>query len=598
MRSKICATTAFVVLVLFAPVRAECNPPKTGLFHTTYEKNFSTCKRNIELILSSNDSSLYQGCFVLPLEDETLSLEGCHKLCGNGEYKLWPFGETWERLTLFIIPTVILVSRLQFPPLPSRVSSVVNAGIVICHALGNPIASLWALLSRFEIHRGFHTVVQEITAEDINSYDLSRNQQRHVEVDIEVLRGAIATLLAAFEEHGWQMVWQDFRQSIKSKPLDYSEICLIIQASYNISPNRIHSKSKALVAIGLLISSLMTAIFRTIAEAEETQDISRIKNETAHTIAVCCMLFVLIPQVWFAARLGTFNIDSFALEKLNEMNRGLTLIRRENGRREQLFPMLEPQKATSVNGAASDENGENGREDGLKAENPQKLAEFSNTWLKHGVYLGANSSWRPMRGASFERKKLDTAKLWFYALAFVILGAVLPAYFLSGTNHADKRDVGLGCRSLTWVVIMGVWLLNLGIDTLVHSFHHLAERGDQGLSVPFLRALWYFSIFKDALITGGLVAAVLVIEVGRYNSCWCRASFEKGIILKGWTTVRWKQSKNVWILVPLCGLVTITLLTIAAEHIPWRERRRGSPLCKSSEEMCDEASFLRQSLAE
>jgi hypothetical protein len=58
-----------------------------------------------------------------------------------------------------------------------------------------------------------------------------------------------------------------------------------------------------MIAIVTLVGTLITAIFRTIKQINP--DIARVYNETAHTIAVVCILFVTILQLWFGARIGT-----------------------------------------------------------------------------------------------------------------------------------------------------------------------------------------------------------------------------------------------------------------------------------------------------
>jgi hypothetical protein len=59
-----------------------------------------------------------------------------------------------------------------------------------------------------------------------------------------------------------------------------------------------------MIGIATWAGTLITAILQKIKQINP--GIARVYNETAHTIAVACILFVTILQVWFGARIGTF----------------------------------------------------------------------------------------------------------------------------------------------------------------------------------------------------------------------------------------------------------------------------------------------------
>jgi len=103
----------------------------------------------------------------------------------------------------------------------------------------------------------------------------------------------------------------------------------------------------ASIAIATLVVTLAAAIIRTIRQINENN--TRIDIENTHTIAVVCILFISIPQVWFSARLGTFTTESGAIHVINTMNSSLNGLKEED--RLSTFPVLR------YGGYSSGENG-------------------------------------------------------------------------------------------------------------------------------------------------------------------------------------------------------------------------------------------------
>jgi hypothetical protein len=220
------------------------------------------------------------GCFNGNLEEGVLSLEGCTAICGSG-YDLWEWSDTFNRLSLLILPTLLLIAHLAFPAAGWQ-----SYLIIPCHAIGNPIGSLRSLLTRLEIHR-------RVSREAEVAFSKSR------------VSVALATVAAAYEEFGWQRIPTDLG------PLTDGEKDAIIQASHDLSMARPASTFRAIIALLTLVGTLATAIVRTVKQMDQND--TRVSNETAHTIAVVIILFISIPQVWFSARLGTFTTNSGAI---------------------------------------------------------------------------------------------------------------------------------------------------------------------------------------------------------------------------------------------------------------------------------------------
>ncbi|KAI9763523.1 MAG: hypothetical protein M1839_006379 [Geoglossum umbratile] len=182
-----------------------------------------------------NDSGVFFGA----REDNILTLYGCEHICGDG-YQIWRAKETISRLTLWVVPGLVLVANFQFPPLPLS-----NTIFVIIHAIGDPIDSLWSILTRREVQRRLarlrdpgETLWDIWTAEGprqlarggggrpadgawwwgilgrvlgqrlgrVGSWFSSASQERCPERDVR----DIATVLAAYEEVGWKNAAREF----------------------------------------------------------------------------------------------------------------------------------------------------------------------------------------------------------------------------------------------------------------------------------------------------------------------------------------------------------------------------------------------------
>jgi hypothetical protein len=143
----------------------------------------------------------------------------------------------------------------------------------------------------------------------------------------------------------------------------------------------------------------------------------------------------------------------------------------------------------------------------------------------------------------------------------------VPAVFLSATNHADERRVGVGCRTLSWLLITLLWLCSIFFDELIRTC----------FSDP--RSRWQWTVAKDTLLVA-LPIAVLVtfVQIGFYNSCWCRASFSPYVNLNPYSDGEWYQAQVLW------GTIAPAFFAFNIALILWILFKGGSPtsvLCRS-----------------
>jgi hypothetical protein len=531
--------------------------------------DFMSCLATIQ------DLSIQQraesGCFNNPSEG-MLSYNGCTLMCGPG-IQLWEWKDTFNRISLLVLPTLFLLAHLAFPPLGWK-----NYVVVIVHAVGNPVGSLRSLLARLEKHRALRRAAMEMFPRE------------------PLISGALATISAAYEELGWH----DVSQSFTARKLDTREILIIIRASHALSSIRQASIFSAIVPIVTLVGTLATAIIRTIQQISENN--TRVYIDTTHTIAVVCLLFFSIPQVWFSARLGTFTSDSDAFYIIKTMNTHLEETSRP------LFPPLKQ----LANSSLPPGTGPSKLPLWLRSQLPRrikrwlsdhhvnhhKLSQYFNTcpllpasdpetrtrhqtWHKKSSYLFINSSWRPCT---------HSTPLLYTSILYHLLGACLPAIFLSATNHTDKRLIAIGCRSGTWIIITGLWILSLCADRVFVYF--CSQQEDP---VSKIKALWRRTVVKDAIAMFVVISLVFVVEIGTYNSCWCRASFSHPAVVEimPYSAAQWALARGLWVGLPSAGLF-FNLLLILWFEVGWGRRRGGSPLNKGGDEKKLELKALKR----
>ncbi|KAF4636033.1 hypothetical protein G7Y89_g2054 [Cudoniella acicularis] len=567
-----------------------CIPPLS--IPSNQKLDFAACLDRIENFTVSQRN--ISGCFY-DATQAVMTYSGCEILCGTG-YGLWEWKDTVNRLSLLVLPTIVLIAHLAFPPLGWW-----NYFVVMYHTVGNPIGSLRSLLTRLENHRR-----------------LRRAGQRIFQGDFRAARSA-ATVFAAFEENSWQDASEHFTAMLTEKQLDQYERSIVMRTSHRLSSTRLASTSSAAVAIAALIGTLASAIVQTIKQIDEVN--TRVYNETTGTIAVVCIMFMAIPQVWFSSRLGTFTTDSGSSHILETMSTRLREVSIVKDRTGPLFPQLQ---------LAPCPLRPNERRPKLLLwifrHLPSRLSSWFDSFFSHcplephpygdaaeGVtFLGAipdrlthlslNSSWRPCKHLAPDAHGRSHAEMTITSIISVICGACLPAIFLSLTNHLDQRSLAVGCRALTWISITGIWISSFILDSI---FRYLVCRFSWHRdSMRKVNSFWHWTVVKDAIVATVVTTLILLVELGRYNSCWCRASFShpSTVTLTPYTAEQWSQAQVFWAALPSTGLFINLALILWVELswkewklcLPWFSLGGGSPLCKTRKEMQGELDELKE----
>jgi hypothetical protein len=151
------------------------------------------------------------------------------------------------------------------------------------------------------------------------------------------------------------------------------------------------------------------------------------------------------------------------------------------------------------------------------------------------------------------------------------------------------------------MAVLGIWITSFFLDSIFRFFIcQFSGRRDPARKV---RLLWQWTVAKDALVACAVTTLILLVELGRYNSCWCRASFSHPlqVTLFPYTAEQWSEAQIYWTSLPGAGLIINLALILWVELrftewiacFPWFRLERGSPLCKGSKEMQAELDELR-----
>jgi hypothetical protein len=191
--------------LLFHPAQAQeiCTIPTP--LPASQKPSFMSCLSTIQ---NMNPDCRSKSGYFNDVNAGILTFAGCEAMCGQG-IELWDWKDTFNRLWLLVLPTVVLIAHLAFPPLGWH-----NYVIVTFHAVGNPMGSLRSLLTRFNKHR-----------------QLRRAAEKQFPQEPQ-LSEAVATVSAAYEELGWHDVSAHFKTWVPEN-LGLEEKLIITRAVVN-----------------------------------------------------------------------------------------------------------------------------------------------------------------------------------------------------------------------------------------------------------------------------------------------------------------------------------------------------------------------------
>lgn len=548
--------------------------------------DFGACYKVVSELLEKNQTQYFQP----GLRSGILTFDSCRHLCGNG-IDVWPADQIAERFTLWIFPAGVLMAHFHYAAI-----SLANTLFITSHHISSPIDSMRSMLTRLSIQRRYIHLAEEVhqVYGGVRSgFERDKGFLRHLfRHEVHPNSQHLAVIWCAYDEFGLGDVSKtldDAKENPYNWPCGDEEWFYVKKAAYQLTTNRTESQRPTWIAVIGYLGAISAAFIRT--------KILRQNNQTSHTIAVVALLSYFVPLVLISSTIGVFRSVPDALNVLQQLHRNISYHRRESGppKKPELHPQLELPTLRRDPTATSDDV-EIPNSSTLGPESWDQDLERLREWLTIAPWTGMNSSWRPGKPVtvnSVERNHRPRKML--ASLAFVLLGSYSPAVVLSYFSGS----VGFGCRCGAWTMILGVWLVSLSLDYAIKN------------RIRSPRMQWICTKYKDTIFSSFIIAAILAIQVGILNSCYCRANVltdhEKkgGVDLGPFRAKEWNLNWIVWPTVTAVGFSLMMVVGYLIHIIEfdkgswWRIKFVGGVLCKGENdrhEDLQELVWLRHSL--
>ncbi|KAK3328673.1 hypothetical protein B0T19DRAFT_425134 [Cercophora scortea] len=476
--------------------------------------------------------------------------------------------------------------------------------VFVIHILGDPIDSMWSMLTRLEANRRFyqrasvtsfksHAAIATIWS----TYDeLGLQDASHHFFEALLERGAppghgrggspyphaTGRRTPTMEGSNPLTRWTERRDSRDhqaqaaamlsggggsvhhgppqdSEP-DAAENYLIECAAQHLQSNRDESLLTTIVALFGLGGALAGAFIRTWAEKRN--------NQTAHTIAIVCLLFNIIPIIHLSSQLGAFTSSTAAVHIIQKLRRDLAsynLSRRGPGAwLTPLFPPLAFNDNLPWDELNVPRNDAQKMDDLSRDGTKTPTGNISNLllWPRIAAYSGMNASWRLQKRLvcvdKFDRHHSSQWKLGLSAFFVICCGSFLPALVISYRTPL----MGFGCRSLSWRVIMALWLISMGLDMVLQQIPQFKKA----------KRLWRATLSKDTLMAALIIAIMAAAQAGLLNSCFCRSGNLTAARTHYINLNPLEEEWFLWIATPIGALVVIVVY-MNTGGTTWKEAR-------------------------
>ncbi|KAK4186289.1 hypothetical protein QBC35DRAFT_274004 [Podospora australis] len=580
--------------------------------------NFSDCYHNYVSQISQNCSDPNQVCMNDTYGEIThpglvfLSYGACLRECGDG-YGLWEVKDILLRISLWVVPAIVLVAHYHFPPLGAW-----NTISVVVHILADPIDTLWCLLTRITVRRHLLQKAQnsqllsagaiatvwaaydELGFQDptpdfqigldklrglqipIKKASISTNEQREVEIahgqrypenflalregrlpDRSGTSKSLEAPISISEKIGKFFLSDEVKRTRRLERwkraikhlTDYERMILyrIEVAAQRLVFNRDESLLTTWISIVGLLSALMGAFVRTWTE--------RLNNQTAHTIATVTLLLVVVPIVKLSGNIGSFTSSTAAVDIVQRLRKDLD---RDFGSDvAALFPPLiipsedEAQQKGYLVIPDEEQNPEGERIPLADLAGPPLIDEPSAPSLTtvEDKQLLLWPTVAAYSGMNSSYRPFKTSPLVPFRLSITLLA--VSATWILAFCYAPALVIsfltplkGFACRSLAWTVIATCWVVSVILDFL---FIYLHKRQRLGLSRP--RVLWGIIYMRDTVLALFIAVIVTAQQLGIYNSCYCRSGelsrvFPSYVNLNPFTQEQFIEGWTMWVPTP------------------------------------------------
>ncbi|KAK3900643.1 hypothetical protein C8A05DRAFT_35709 [Staphylotrichum tortipilum] len=421
--------------------------------------DLATCKTTIQSLLANHtlsptDPSIFHfnGTAYLssPPSQIALTIPACRAHCPRPDFDL--YSDMWPRLLTWLVPALLLIGNVHLP----RVGRV-NRALVVLHFLGDPIDSMWALLSKAEVWNRFFALALRGTAPGAEQKETAR---------------ALAAVLSAFEELTGDMeavereagaLGRENGAGLSREELEY----VLKETGEELVDSRSNEGLRTVLVIVNYLWAVLAALVPEIGGVQSSQPGGR--------IGTAMYISWLVTAVLLSNTISGFTSRRTCLRIMERYARTLKGRRRDL----HLFP-LSPRMLRMSKGRFED-------------------------FIDAQPWNGSVYNYRPRKRLLATGGKGDRSPGYLLALAATpILVAALSAFVIIWFTPT----IGLGCRTL-WVIGLTTGLLLSPVVTWAIS------------RVFWGRTAWYLTIAKDTVVGLTIVFVIVLSSIGIFNTCWC-----------------------------------------------------------------------------
>lgn len=388
-----------------------------------------------------------------------LNLQGCMAACGSEHHFYRDLG---PRFTKWLIPIIILVGNIHFAPLSTWYSLW-----TILHLLGDPIDSMWSLLTKMEVLR--------------RSYLVAEQYRRHDGEDEHSVRDR-ATLIAAEDELDGDLTSEQAEQcaqALRGLQGDHERLDIACsEAASELADCRVDETPRALLAILGYVITIISGFVEAIGGESDSQPGNR--------IAAGMVFSWLVPAVLLSATAGGFPSRRSCLRIIQRFT-SLSLVPDHA-----VLPVLTRDRRSSLAGG--------------------KIS--TETFHDAQPWAGAIYSYRPNKWIFAAGPRARHPLFLLFLSALPVVFSIITAFWIAWFTPTR----GLTCRNLTYLCIVVGWMASPAISWAMWKTR-----------IATGKYLFTLTLIKDTLIGMCILGIIILQNTGIYNSCFCwSAWFSRG----------------------------------------------------------------------
>jgi hypothetical protein len=532
----------------------------------------SKCNKEIGAALqngtmSPNDPIFYRmnGVAKSDPSDIWLTIGGCEATCGK-KFDWYP--DIGPRLTIWLIPVIILIGNIQFATLGKPTSL-----LAILHVLGDPIDSAWSLLTKLEASNRCWDLAAKLS---------STGDPNHIR-DRATILAAIHELIDIDEspdKYYLQLVNVD---GLNTEGKDVLHL-LLRRIADELSDSTQNQMSRTWLAILGFVHTVVSAFIDAVGGTTSSQPGGRIGIAMFFSWLLTLALLSNITPTFTSRRTCLRALERFARESHRIQN-------------DEAYKASDTLKSPPMSANAS-----------VRLDAPDLIVtaplrrsievrdlrmfsqpKVSYAWLIEPTYSTFHDSqaWSgsiytyyankelfhvvPRKNLDSDRWRKKEASKWTL-LVLAILPLVVAESF-SFLIIWFTPTFGLTCRHFPMLGVFIVWFISPFITHIMYTS-------------KFARGKWHwrFTLIKDALIAVPALAIILLTSCGFYNSCVCWSSYfsrgrANGVVMLDPNNTRRHNAETIYPgLVGAClGLQLILFMLIM------RLTKRGRALLRRDE---------------